>query len=105
MNNCEEYDEERGNGDYSGQWYREEAEHRDAAGVGNLDYGERVRRASAPLQRPQSKLDTALGPSGCVSAARKAVQAAAMAACEHSQNNKAYEKLSVLAFPKSGDNA
>jgi hypothetical protein len=36
-----------------------------------------------------------------VSAARKAAQAAAMAASEP-QNNRAYEKLSALAFTKSG---
>ena len=38
----------------------------------------------------------------CVPAARKAAQAAALAATEHSQNNKAYEKLSAPSFPKSG---
>ena len=35
------------------------------------------------------------GPTDIVSAASKAAQAAAAAATEHSQSNKAYEKLSV----------
>ena len=79
----EEYDEEGGDGDDLGQWYREEVEDRDAVGVGDLDYGERVRRASAPMKGPQSKLDTSVDPQDFVSTARKAAQAIAMAASAH----------------------
>ena len=52
---------------------------------------------------PRTKPGPSLEPADFVSAARKAAQAASLAATEHSQNNKAYEKLSVPSFPKSGE--
>ena len=85
------------------QWYHDETGYPEAAGVGSIDYDERVRRASAPLRGPQTTTDGSTGPTDFISAARKAAQAAATAATEHSQNNKAYEKLSVPSFPKSGE--
>ena len=90
----ERYDED-GEEDDLGQWYRDETGYPDAAGVGTIDYDERVRRASAPLRGPQTTTDGLTGTTDFISAARKAAQAAATAATEHSQNNKAYEKLSV----------
>ena len=85
------------------QWYHDETGYPEAAGVGPIDYAERVRHASAPLRGPQKTADCPTGPTDFISAARKAAQAAATAATEHSQNNKAYEKLSVPSFPKSGE--
>jgi hypothetical protein len=61
----------------------------------------RVRRVVAPLTGPLTKNDPSSEPTDFVSAARKAAQAAAMAANEHSQNNKAYAKLSVPSFSRS----
>jgi hypothetical protein len=98
----EQYDE-GGEDDDVGQWYRDETGYPDAAGAGAIGYDERVRRAAAPLKGPQTATDSFTGPTDFVSAARKAAQAAATAATEHSQNNKAYEKLSVPSFPKSGE--
>jgi hypothetical protein len=57
----EEYDEEGGYGDDLGQRYKTEAGHQDAAGVGELDSGESVRRA-APRKGPQLKPYLSLGP-------------------------------------------
>ena len=56
-----------------------------------------------PIRGPQTKADAFLGSTDFVSAARKAAQAAAAAATEHTQNNKAYEKLSVPSSPTSGE--
>ena len=66
-----------------------DAGHPDAAGVGALDLDDRVRRAVAPLRGPLTKSDAFSGPTDFVSTARKAAQAAAAAATEHSQNSKA----------------
>ena len=103
----EEYDgnqeEEYYEQDELDQWYRDETGYPEVAGIGPIDYGERVRRASAPLRGPQKTTDGSTGPTDFISAARKAAQAAATAATEHSQNNKAYEKLSVPSFPESGE--
>ena len=77
------------------QWYRTDAGHPDAVGVGALDFDERVRRVVAPLTGPLTRTDAFLGPTDFVSAAMKAAQAAVAATTEHSQNNKAYENLSV----------
>ena len=85
------------------RWYRAAKRHPEAAGVGDLVYGERVCPAAAPLTGPLTKSDLSQEPTDYVSAARKAAQAAAAAATEHSQNNKAYAKLSVPSFPKSGE--
>ena len=60
-------------------------------------------RQFAPLTGPLTKPDFSQEPTDFVSAARKAAQAAALAATEHSQNNKAYEKLSAPSFPKCGE--
>ena len=60
-------------------------------------------KAAAPLTGPRTKPDPSLEPADFVSAARKAAQAAALAATEHSQNNKAYEKLRAPSFPKGGE--
>jgi hypothetical protein len=102
-----EYDVDQGEEYYEpdelDHWYHDETGYPDAAGVGPIDYGERVRRASAPLQGPHTTSDCPTGPTDFISAARKAAQAAATAANEHSQNNKAYENLSVPSFPKSGE--
>ena len=51
-NEDEHYDEGDGQ-DYDNldQWYRDVADFPDAAGVGPIDYDERVRRAAAPHQR------------------------------------------------------
>ena len=73
------------------QRYRTAAGHPDAARVGPLDYGDRVRRVVAPLTGPQTKPDASFEPTDFLSAARKAAQAAAAAANEHNQNNKAYK--------------
>jgi hypothetical protein len=61
------------------QWYHDEAGYPDAAGVGPIDYDERVRRAAAPLRGPQTMSDCPTGPTDFISAARKAAQAAATA--------------------------
>ena len=42
-----EQDDEYYEEDELGQWYRDETGYPDAAGVGSIDYDERVRRASA----------------------------------------------------------
>ena len=68
-------------------WYRTETGHPEVVGVGDLDYGERVRTAVAPLTGPLTEPDFSQEPTDFVSAARKAAQAAALAATEHSQNN------------------
>ena len=101
--NEDEYYNEGDEHDNLDHWYRTDAGYPDAAGVETIDYDERVRRAAAPLRGPQTKADLFSGPTDFVSAARKAAQAAAAAATEHTQNNKAYEKLSVPSFPKSGE--
>ena len=90
----EHYDDGGENGNLD-QWYRDETGYPDAAGVWAIDYDERARRASAPLKGLQTTTDSFAGPTDFVSAARKAAQAAATAATEHSQINKAYEKLCV----------
>ena len=75
-----------------------------AKGVGeDLGYQERVRRAAAPLFGPQSQPAEAFEAPDLISAARKAAQAAAMAASAMRQNTKAYEKMNVPAFPKGGE--
>ncbi|MFM7982860.1 MAG: hypothetical protein ACKPKO_26410, partial [Candidatus Fonsibacter sp.] len=65
-----------------------------------MDYMERVKKAAAPLQilgaHPVDLADI-------VAAAKKAAQVAAIAASDHSQNNKAYEKLNVPPFPRNGE--
>ena len=91
----DEHYDEGGEDDDLGQWYRDETGYPDAAGVGTIDYDDRVRRAAAPLRGPQATTDGSTGPTEFISAASKAAQAAAAAATEHAQNNKAYEKLSV----------
>ena len=98
----EHYNEGDENDDLD-QWYRDETGYPDAAGVGTIGYGERVRRAAAPLTIPQTTTDGFAGPTDFVSAARKAAHSAATAATEHSQNNKAYEKLRVPTVPKCGE--
>ena len=70
-------------------WYRSETGHPEAVGVGDLDYGERVRKAVAPLTGPLTKPDPSLEPTDFVSAPRKAAQAASLAATEHSEHNVA----------------
>ncbi|MFM7986957.1 MAG: hypothetical protein ACKPKO_47350, partial [Candidatus Fonsibacter sp.] len=67
-----------------------------SAGVGELAYKERVNRAVAPPMGPKNPVRE---PSDIVSVAKKAAQAAAIAASEHSQSNKAYAKLGVARFP------
>jgi hypothetical protein len=99
----EEYDEVDDAHDGLEQWRRTDTGYPDAVGVGDLGYGERVRKAAAPLKGPLTKIGHSLEPTDFVSAARKAAQAAAAAANEHSQNNKAYEKLSVPSCPRSGE--
>ena len=47
----DEHYDEVGEDDDWGQWYRDETGYPDAAGVGTIDYDERVRRAAAPLKR------------------------------------------------------
>ena len=95
-NKDERYDGGDGqDGDDLDQWYRDVIGNTDAAGVGPIDFNERARREAAPLRGPRTFNDDLTGPTDFVSAARKAVQAAAAAANEHSQNNKAYYKLSV----------
>ena len=87
----EQYDE-GGEDDDLGQWYRDETGYPDAAGVGTIDYDERVRRVAAPLRGPQTTTDSLTGPTDFMSAARKAAQAAATADTERSQYNKAYDR-------------
>ena len=70
--NDEGYYEEGEEYDELDQWYRTDAGHLDAAGIGALDLGERVRRAAAPLRGPLTKTDAFSGPTDFVSAARKA---------------------------------
>ena len=94
-----EYKEGEENDDLD-QWYRTDAGHPDAVGVGALDYDERVRPVVALPRGPQIKTDAFSGPTDCVSAARKAAQAAAAAATEHNQNNKAYEKAECSIIPE-----
>ena len=69
-----EYDEEYEDCDQYNleHWYEAETGHPEAAGVGDLDYGERVRKAVAPLQGPLTKPDSSHEPKDFVSAARKA---------------------------------
>ncbi|MFM7981605.1 MAG: hypothetical protein ACKPKO_20035, partial [Candidatus Fonsibacter sp.] len=88
----EEYaDQGEHEGDGLHQWY-------EAAGVGDLDYsshGPVLPSAPPPMRTGPSPLGPDL-----VSAAQRAARAAAM---EHSMNHKAYEKLNVPSFPRSGD--
>jgi len=72
------------------QWY-------EVAGVGDMEYQDRVQKAAAPLARVQ---DPQTAPPDIVHVARKAAHAAAI---ERSINHKVYEKLSVHPFPRSGD--
>ena len=85
-----DYDEEYEENDQDDleHWYRTETGHPEVVGVGDLDYGERVRTAVAPLTGPLTEPDFSQEPTDFVSAARKAAQAAALAATEHSQHNK-----------------
>ena len=53
-----DYDEEYEDGDqYLEHWYRAETGHPEAVGVGDLDYGEIVRKAVAPMTGPLTKPD------------------------------------------------
>ena len=94
----EEYDD-----DALDKWYKDGAGYLDAKVVGNLDYQERVKRVGAPLKGPQSKLAEVHDTPGLIIAARKAAHGAAQVASDMTHNTKAYEKLSVPAFPKGGE--
>ena len=48
--------EEEAYDDYDlSKWYKDDAGYREAAGVGDVDYKERVKKAAAPLKGPQTK--------------------------------------------------
>ena len=95
----EEYDEDEVEGDGLGNWYQDETGYRDAGGVGDLGYKERLRLSAAPLKGSLTKPGVLLETPDPISAARKAAQVAVVAASEQTQNTKAYEKLSALAVP------
>ena len=103
----EEWEEEEGQepedeNDELGKWYKDETGYRETAGVG-LEYSERVRRAVAPLSGPLHDRGDTVDAHDLVSAATKAALVAALASSEASRTTKAYAKLSVPSFPKSGE--
>ena len=90
-------------------WYDVEDGDAAAAGVSsflNEGYMERVRRVAAPLtpaKGSQSKPGDPDGPKDILWTAKKAAQDAANAASDTTHNAKAYEQLSVPAFPKNAE--
>ena len=110
----EDYDEWEGEDeefecDDLDKWYKDDAGCCEAAGVGDLDYGERARRATTPLFGPLTRPNLpgsnteVQEPPDLIPATNKAAHAATIAASYMTHNTKACEKLSVPAFPKSGD--
>ncbi|MFM7978400.1 MAG: hypothetical protein ACKPKO_03710, partial [Candidatus Fonsibacter sp.] len=93
-------------GDCEEEEYAEQGEHEDdglhrwydAVGVGDLEYS--GHGPVLPPAPPPVKTGPPPGGPDLVSAAHRAARAAAM---EHYMNHKAYEKLNVPSFPRSGD--
>ena len=99
---AEEGEEHEEGADEFNKWYKDETGYREVAGVG-LGYSERVKRAVAPLSGPVHDRGDAVEAHDLVSAAQKAALVATLASSESSHSTKAYEKLSMPSFPKSGD--
>ena len=68
-NEAEYYDKGEAH-DNLDHWYCTDVGYPEAAGVGTIDYDERVRRASALLRGPQTSTDGLTGPTDFISAAR-----------------------------------
>ena len=71
------------------KWCKDDSGYREAAGVGDVDYKEKVKKAAAPLKGPQTKPEEPLEAPDFISLARKAAQAAARAASDMTHNTKA----------------
>ena len=62
MGNDDEYYDEGDEHENLDHWYRTDAGYPDAAGVGTIDYDERVRSDAETLRGPHTKADTFSGP-------------------------------------------
>ena len=112
-NNYKDYDECEGEKEefecYElDKWYKDDTKYREATGVGDLDYGERVQRATTllfgMLARPNlpGKGAEFQEPPELIPTTEKAAHAAAISASDMTHNTKAYEKLSVPTVPNTG---
>ena len=84
------------------KWYKDNAGYREAAGVGDVDYKERVEKAGAPLRGPQKRPEETIEAPDLISAVRKAVHVAARVAPDMTHNSAAYEKMRIPSCPTGG---